>query len=219
MGKSRVLWTKANQITSPFMKNRKITYTSGPKKGQTVVKNHNGIDVVGAGSSLDYITAHSAGTVRAAGYDGNVGYFAQIVTAPGVEMVYYHIEKGTLRVKTGDRVAQGQILGRMGATGNVTGAHLHFGIRKDGQWIDPEPYLNADYGEKEETMGEEQFYQMFLQALARYNKELEKKPASGWAKDAWGNAKAAGMLDGTKPLAPMTRQEFAVVAERIGLIK
>jgi len=142
---SRLLKSKGNVITSPFMKNRRITYTSGSLKGKTVVKNHNGIDIVGTGYTLDYITAHSGGTVKNAGYGSDVGYFVQIVTEGGAEMVYYHLKKGTVQVKAGEKVAQGQVLGYMGATGNVTGAHLHFGIRVDGVWIDPEPYLNADF--------------------------------------------------------------------------
>ena len=140
---SRVLKTKGDKVTSPFG-NRTITYTSGPAKGQTVTRNHNGIDIVGTGSTLDYIVAHSAGTVQNAGYDSAVGYYAQIKCGDAL-MVYYHMAEGSLRVKNGDKVAQGQVLGYMGATGNVTGAHLHFGIKVNGSWIDPAPYINADY--------------------------------------------------------------------------
>lgn len=149
---SRVLKTKGNKITSRFGL-RTITYTSGPSAGQTVTKNHNGIDIVGTGSTLDYIVAHSAGTVQAAGYDATCGYYVQILTASGAVMVYYHMQKGTLKVKAGDKVVQGQVLGYMGATGNVTGAHLHFGIKVNGNWIDPEPYINADYPSKKPTAG------------------------------------------------------------------
>ena len=147
---SRVLATKGNKVTSPFGP-RTITYTSGPAKGQTVTSNHNGIDIVGTGSTIDDIVAHTAGTVTSAGYDPACGYYAQIKTASGAVMVYYHMVKGSLKVKTGDKVKQGQILGRMGATGNVTGAHLHFGIKKNGKWINPAPYINADY-EKEDKV-------------------------------------------------------------------
>lgn len=141
---SRVLKTKGNKITSRFGM-RTITYTSGPAKGKTIKKNHNGIDIVGTGSTLDDIVAHSAGTVQAAGFDSACGYYVNILTDSGAVMVYYHLAKGTLKVKKGDKVKQGQVLGYMGATGNVTGAHLHFGIKVGGKWIDPEPYINADY--------------------------------------------------------------------------
>lgn len=141
---SRVLKTKGNKITSRFGM-RTITYTSGPAKGQTVKKNHNGIDIVGTGSTLDYIVAHSSGIVQKAGYDSAVGYFVNVLCESNVVMVYYHMKKGSLKVKTGDKVTKGQVLGYMGATGNVTGSHLHFGIKVNGKWIDPEPYINADY--------------------------------------------------------------------------
>lgn len=140
----RVLKTKGHKITSRFGP-RTITYTSGPDKGKTVTKNHNGVDVVGTGSTLDHIIAHTAGTVQAAGFDSAVGYYVNVETAPGVVMVYYHMKEDSLAVKKGDKVKTGQTLGYMGATGNVTGAHLHFGIKAGGSWIDPEPYLNADY--------------------------------------------------------------------------
>lgn len=144
---SRVLKTKGNKITSPFGM-RTITYTSGEAKGTTVTRNHNGIDIVGSGGTLDYIIAHTAGTVESAGYDSAVGYYVQIKTAPNVVMVYYHLKAGSLTVGSGNKVKKGQVIGYMGATGNVTGAHLHFGIKVDGSWIDPEPYLNADYKPK-----------------------------------------------------------------------
>lgn len=144
---SRLLKTKTNKVTSPFGL-RTITYTSGPAKGQTVTKNHNGIDIVGVGNTLDDIVAHTAGTVTSAGFDSACGYYVQIQTASGAIMAYYHMARGSLKVKNGDSVKQGQVLGYMGATGNVTGAHLHFGISVNGKWIDPAPYINADY-EKE----------------------------------------------------------------------
>lgn len=149
--KSRLLQNKGNVVTSPFGP-RTITYTSGPSAGKTVTKNHNGIDIVGTGSTLDYIVAHTAGTVTAAGYDSACGYYVQIKTASGAVMVYYHMKKGSLKVKNGDKVKQGQVLGYMGATGNVTGAHLHFGIKKNGKWIDPKPYINADYEEGDDEV-------------------------------------------------------------------
>jgi len=144
---SRLLEKKGNVVTSPFGM-RTITYTSGPSKGQTVRKNHNGIDIVGTGRTLDHIVAHTGGTVQNAGFDSACGYYVQIKTESGALMVYYHLAKGSLRVKNGDVVKTGQVLGYMGATGNVTGAHLHFGIKVNGKWIDPAPYINADYPAK-----------------------------------------------------------------------
>jgi murein DD-endopeptidase MepM/ murein hydrolase activator NlpD len=49
--------------------------------------------------------------------------------------MYLHLHEITVR--EGDRVAPGQLIGTVGATGRVTGAHLHFGVRWHGARIDP----------------------------------------------------------------------------------
>lgn len=113
-----------------------------------VKKMHNGVDLVatkdGKTGQVDKIKAHTGGTVSAVGYDTSAGNFVQIKVASDTVMVYYHLrDKPTLKV--GDTVKTGQIIGTMGKTGNVTGAHLHWGIKKAGQWIDPAPYLDKDY--------------------------------------------------------------------------
>ena len=188
---------------------RTITYTSGPAAGNTVTKGHNGIDIVGTGRTLDNIVAHTEGTVKNAGFDSACGYYVQIETAGGALMVYYHLAKGSLRVKNGDKVKRGQVLGYMGATGNVTGAHLHFGIKKDGKWIDPEPYINADY-EEDDEMTQEQFNKMMDAYLA----ERGKEGLSSWAREAMIAAKAQGITDGTKPKAFATREEVVTMLMR-----
>ena len=113
-----------------------------------VKKMHNGIDLVatkdGKTGQVDKIKAHTGGTVSAVGYDNSAGNFVQIKVASDTVMVYYHMrDKSTLKV--GETVKTGDIIGTMGKTGNVTGAHLHWGIKKGGAWIDPTPYLDKDY--------------------------------------------------------------------------
>lgn len=132
----------ANKITSRF----------GMRTLNGVKRQHNGIDLVAktdsGASATDYITAHTAGTVQAVGYDAGAGYYVNIQVDNSTIMVYYHLkEKSALKV--GAAVKKGQTIGYMGSTGNSTGAHLHWGIKKDGKWIDPEPYLDADYVAKE----------------------------------------------------------------------
>ena len=127
----------ANKVTSPF----------GMRTLNGTTRMHNGIDLVAAtktgGSATDYITAHTGGTVAAVGYNSSCGYYINIQCGDAL-MVYYHL-KALPVPKKGETVKTGQIIGYMGATGNVTGAHLHFGIKVDGKWIDPAPYLDADY--------------------------------------------------------------------------
>lgn len=67
----------------------------------------------------------------------------------------------------------------------------------------------------EETMSEDQFYQMFLQAMATYNKKLSEKTVSEWAEDAWRRATDKGLFDGTMPKAPLTREQAAVILDRL----
>lgn len=128
----------ANKITSRFGPR-----TLNGKKGQ-----HNGIDLVaktpGGASATDYITAHTGGTVKSEGYDDGAGYYVNIQVSPDTIMAYYHL-KNRSALRKGSKVEQGQVIGYMGSTGNSTGAHLHWGIKKDGKWIDPEPYLDKDY--------------------------------------------------------------------------
>lgn len=128
----------ANKITSRF----------GKRTLNGTTRQHNGIDLVAkttsGASATDYITAHTGGTVQAVGYDAGAGNYVNIQVDSSTIMVYYHLkEKSSLKV--GAAVKKGDKIGYMGSTGNSTGAHLHWGIKKDGKWIDPEPYLDKDY--------------------------------------------------------------------------
>ena len=126
----------------------KITSRFGMRTLRGVEKMHKGIDLVAktknGGSAVDAITAHTGGEVISAGYGESAGNYIKIRTAPDVVMVYYHLKDKT-GFRVGDKVKKGQIVGYMGATGNVTGAHLHFGIKVGDTWVDPEPYLDDDY--------------------------------------------------------------------------
>lgn len=109
---------------------------------------HNGIDLVatnGNGNTSDYICAFSGGTVEKAGYDSSAGNFVNIRVDSSTLMVYYHMRE-TPYVKTGQTVKEGTKIGYMGSTGASTGAHLHFGIKVNGSWVDPQPYLDKVYG-------------------------------------------------------------------------
>ena len=69
--------------------------------------------------------------------------------------------------------------------------------------------------EMESDMSEQQFYEMFLQAMAKYNKKLESKEVSAWAKEDWERAVEAGIFDGTMPQAPLTREQAAAIIARM----
>ena len=71
----------------------------------------------------------------------------------------------------------------------------------------------------EETMTQEQFNVMFKTALAQNAAEVAEQQVSDWAREAWEAAVKAGIFDGTRPHAPLTRQEAALILERRGEAK
>lgn len=122
---------------------------------------HNGIDLVGKGpnnvSCLDYIVAHSAGTVVGVlnTYNKNdstgnsYGNYVKIRHDNGYFTLYAHLKFDSVKVKLGDRVTKEQVIGYMGNTGHSFGAHLHFEIRdKNDLKINPTPFLNSDLPNK-----------------------------------------------------------------------
>ncbi|MDX2547813.1 LysM peptidoglycan-binding domain-containing M23 family metallopeptidase [Streptomyces sp. WI04-05B] len=103
---------------------------------------HTGVDfVVPTGTSLKAV---GAGTVVSAGWGGAYGNQVVIQLADGYYAQYAHLSQ--LSVSAGQSVSEGQQIGLSGATGNVTGPHLHFEIRTTpdyGSDIDPVGYLRS----------------------------------------------------------------------------
>ncbi|MER8186315.1 LysM peptidoglycan-binding domain-containing M23 family metallopeptidase [Kitasatospora sp. NPDC094015] len=103
---------------------------------------HTGVDfVVGTGTSVKSI---AAGTVVSAGNGGAYGNEVVIKHADGKYSEYAHLS--SIGVTVGQTVTAGQQIGLSGATGNVTGPHLHFEVRTGpayGSDIDPVAYLAA----------------------------------------------------------------------------
>lgn len=116
---------------------------------------HKGIDLVGPGSTLDYIVAHSDGIVDSvvSHIDYNTsktgaktyGNYVKIRHDNGMYTLYAHMKYGSVKVKAGEKVSRGQVIGYMGNTGYSFGAHLHFEVRdKNNNYIDPTGYVDAD---------------------------------------------------------------------------
>jgi murein DD-endopeptidase MepM/ murein hydrolase activator NlpD len=103
---------------------------------------HTGVDfVVPTGTSLKAV---GAGTVVSAGWGGAYGNQVVIKLADGYYAQYAHLSQ--LSVSAGQTVSEGQQIGLSGATGNVTGPHLHFEIRTTpdyGSDVDPVAYLRS----------------------------------------------------------------------------
>lgn len=111
-----------------------ITSRYGPREGNEIVSsNHGGIDI-GANEGTVFVAAMSGTVIEASG-EGSFGNHIYIQEGD-VLTIYAHCK--TLYVKKGDTITQGQKIGEVGQTGNATGPHLHFEIRKAGRKVNPE---------------------------------------------------------------------------------
>ncbi|WP_102194407.1 M23 family metallopeptidase [Microbacterium aurantiacum] len=131
-------------IQWPFLVGVGMTYGYGMRDGRM----HEGIDFVpGDGAPIQAI---ADGTVRLAteqggGY-GVTAYIDHVIDGKVITSHYGHMQYGSLRVKTGDKVKVGDIVGLTGDTGQSYGAHLHFELIVNGATIDPMPWLKANAG-------------------------------------------------------------------------
>jgi murein DD-endopeptidase MepM/ murein hydrolase activator NlpD len=131
-------------IQWPFMVGVAMSSPYGPRYGRL----HAGIDLVpGSGAPIQAI---ADGTVREAtesgGAYGVTVYVDHIIDGKLVTSHYAHMQYGSLRVKTGDKVKVGDTLGLVGDTGRSYGAHLHFEIIINGSTVDPLPWMNKNAG-------------------------------------------------------------------------
>lgn len=83
------------------------------------------------------VVAVSPGTVVMAAWTRGGGRTVKIRHASGYETAYLHLSSFGPGVRAGARVAQGQLIGRVGATGLATGPHLHYELRKNGAHVNP----------------------------------------------------------------------------------
>ncbi len=104
---------------------------------------HAGVDIVRPGGSTGCtVVAAEAGTVTFAGWYGSGGYTVIINHGNGLTTMYCHMKAGSLRVYSGQKVVRGQAVGQIGATGYVTGAHLHFEVKVNGKNVNPMNYIS-----------------------------------------------------------------------------
>jgi murein DD-endopeptidase MepM/ murein hydrolase activator NlpD len=115
-----LFWPLAFRYTDPF----------GPRANRF----HAGIDIPASVGTL--VGAADPGRVVYAGWrDGGWGIEVTVAHRGGVRTMYAHLSR--VLVSIGERVATGQAIGRVGATGDATGPHLHFEVRLRGAAVDP----------------------------------------------------------------------------------
>ncbi|MFJ9037996.1 peptidoglycan DD-metalloendopeptidase family protein [Streptomyces sp. NPDC102406] len=113
------------------------------------------------------VVAVDNGTVSSATVGGPYGKHVAISHGDGLASLYAHMS--AMAAKAGDVIGRGDRVGSVGATGNVTGPHLHLEARKNGVSVDPMPYLHSpDVGGK----GVERWRGVVVQALGQVHQSL-----------------------------------------------
>lgn len=100
-------------------------------------KFHNGVDMAAPGGSP--ILAAYDGTVVAAAYSSSMGNYVMIDHGDNLYTIYMHAS--ALYVSKGQEVSKGEQIAAVGSTGRSTGNHLHFSVRKNGEYVSPWNYL------------------------------------------------------------------------------
>ncbi|MFF0062855.1 M23 family metallopeptidase [Streptomyces sp. NPDC005279] len=130
LAKSFALPTSAYTITSTFGEAGSM-WSSGY---------HTGLDF--AAPTGTPVKAVHGGTVKSAGWSGSYGYRTVLELEDGTEVWYCH--QSSMSVSAGQKVTTGETIGRVGATGNVTGPHLHLEVHTPGgSGIDPMAWLQG----------------------------------------------------------------------------
>jgi murein DD-endopeptidase MepM/ murein hydrolase activator NlpD len=103
-------------------------------------KMHQGVDI--AANLGTTINAVLDGTVIFAGWQDGYGKVIQLSHSGGIQTTYAHCS--FIDVKKGETIKQGEKIGEVGSTGNSTGPHLHFEVRKNGEPQNPEKYVRQN---------------------------------------------------------------------------
>ena len=136
--------SNAKPLRNPVPKYTRISSYFGPRKavkttnGKTSSTNHQGIDMAAPTGTAIYAAA--AGTVTLAGSNGGYGLCIKIKHSSQITTLYGHCS--VLLVKKGASVYKGQLIAKVGSTGNSTGPHCHFGVMVNGAWKNPLDYTD-----------------------------------------------------------------------------
>ncbi|WP_367322152.1 M23 family metallopeptidase [Streptomyces sp. HUAS ZL42] len=130
----------ARQYTLPTS-SYTITSTFGQAGSMWSSGYHTGLDF--AAPTGTPIKAIHSGTITEAGWSGSYGYRTILTLDDGTELWFCH--QSSISVSVGQKVSTGDVIGRVGATGNVTGPHLHLEVHPNGQadGIDPMAWLRS----------------------------------------------------------------------------
>jgi murein DD-endopeptidase MepM/ murein hydrolase activator NlpD len=116
---------RASRVTSPFGARRVVNGIRGAR--------HAGMDVAGRAGAT--VRAANRGVVALVADFFYGGISVYVYHGAGLMTAYYHLSRATVAV--GDTVERGEVIGRVGATGRVTGPHLHWGAQYGRLSVDP----------------------------------------------------------------------------------
>lgn len=140
----------ATSITSTYDENRVINGQADTHTGMDIAVNagYGVVNVIAAQSGKVILAKDSpncpSNTATEPCNGSGYGNYVKIEDASGVVIIYAHMHQGTITVKEGDYVEQGQVIGKVGSSGRSTGAHLHFEVRVNNSPVAPLNYVSSD---------------------------------------------------------------------------
>ena len=135
-------WAPRGSVGNPIGSSGPLVVSDGYGKRRHPITGeiqfHPGLDLVAPWGTP--VLAVKEGVVSHAGWKGGYGKLVMITHPNGLVSYYGHLTE--IFVKDGDTVTEGQMIGKVGATGDVTGPHLHFELRLNGSARNPTRYLS-----------------------------------------------------------------------------
>ena len=133
----------SSQFRWPLYQNQSYYISSyfGYRNGPYNYEHHNGIDIVAPKGTS--ILASSGGVVTRSEYAPVFGNVVVISHGNGLQTLYCHCSERLVSV--GTKVKQGDVIAKIGSTGQSTGPHLHFAFILNGSYVNPQKYISKEY--------------------------------------------------------------------------
>jgi len=128
------IWPVQGWVSSGF------GYRTDPFTGERAM--HQGLDIVAPSGTP--IVAPADGRVSFSGWKPGYGRVLEIDHGYGIQTFYGHCR--SLLRSVGAQVKRGQVIATVGTSGLTTGPHLHYGVRRNGQWVNPADYILSQLG-------------------------------------------------------------------------
>jgi murein DD-endopeptidase MepM/ murein hydrolase activator NlpD len=137
-------YDEAGQSLKRFFLRSPLKFDPSISSGFSRSRLHPVLNIRRAHLGVDYraptgapVVSVSHGTVTMAAWTRGGGRTVKVRHASGYETAYLHLSSFGPGIRTGARVAQGEVIGRVGSTGLATGPHLHYELRKNGAHVNP----------------------------------------------------------------------------------